>query len=1102
MSALTIGVWACDDDPAPQGGDMMPGGQGGQGGQGGGGAGGEGGMGGTGGEDPGRVCSFDADCPNGQYCDIEPNAFEGRCLIGCRTNPDSCTDGQICNPQTHNCEVPGCAGDDARCAEDEFCGENDQCVTGCRTNPDNCPLAADGRSQTCVASGDTRTCETVYPCCNGATCSESTRAACEGGGGSVLEGPLTCEENPCDNTRCQGDGDCAQGEYCGPDGLCIEGCQVGEQCPNPDLACDAQSRTCVEVQCDSNDQCAEAFQFCDTQLNLCRFGCRSDENCEAGLSCVQGRCLSICDPNDANACGDGAYCDPNIRECRDDCESNEACNEDEACNFDNNQCERGRCRDDANEPNDDVASATGIELGAADANGIRRGAADGLILCDDDVNEGETAAQDFYAVQLAQGERLRVELVNPGVGDANLDLELLGDEVDDPQVAASLEEVEAIEYPALNVVKPATTYYIRVYGEIDEPTEYSIRVTVVPAENACFPDGREPDDNADQATRIAGDQARYVGTICANDEDWFTLPLALDDGITITVTTPRDSGDLRVRLYSDTGLSGPGGLVNPAFDAGAGQDVGGRINYRIQVPENTNGLSDDNYFLRIDADNPADLAAYDLNVVVVRVNDPCLPDAHEDNDTLADGIQLDNVAGISQGGQVIENQDHEVFDDAGICPGDVDYYCLTAEGGDILEAWIVADPALVLGEIEVQWVDEEDGAVGGRARISAPGGAPVKARAPGVAAGIYCARVDGLAQAEGPYTLFVRRSVLENPDLCPQDAAETAPGARRNDRADDSVALDDVSDGQGLRFQYDQGLLCDVNNTRDQDWYTFDVGEAESRVCVTVEGFENSRANVDMQVFRVAAAGDPCQNDDQCGALGACIQGQCRAITDRSTTGFDAEMVNLTPGVVGNRIGEHFVRVFRGAAGELASYTVTATVTPPGDCVPDWQEVDEANNSFDNGTPLGSGEVAMCDAWICRAEAAQGDWYDIAVPAGEDRTVFIEYQQAVDGNLQLFFSGPLADLNGMAGFGASRTVGNYLCMNIEGGAEDQVVTFGLQGQPIPGRNRIDYNVRVVPTDLEASDVGDCYTLGAIELPACEPVANNFYMGCFPTFTLP
>ena len=166
----------------------------------------------------------------------------------------------------------------------------------------------------------------------------------------------------------------------------------------------------------------------------------------------------------------------------------------------------------------------------------------------------------------------------------------------------------------------------------------------------------------------------------------------------------------------------------------------------------------------------------------------------------------------------------------------------------------------------------------------------------------------------------------------------------------------------------------------------------------------------------------------------------------------------------------------------------------------------------------GVGEVAICSGWICNeGQSRENDRYKITVPAGEDRTIILNFSAASEADLQMdaFDPGddPMVQFRRVRGFVRET---NYQCINVRGGAQAADVRFNVYPVNTSFDNdllRTDYNLRVVPTDLDADPAGACSILGAQELDACTPretwPENGFCDGCriqpencWPTLELP
>ena len=160
-----------------------------------------------------------------------------------------------------------------------------------------------------------------------------------------------------------------------------------------------------------------------------------------------------------------------------------------------------------------------------------------------------------------------------------------------------------------------------------------------------------------------------------------------------------------------------------------------------------------------------------------------------------------------------------------------------------------------------------------------------------------------------------------------------------------------------------------------------------------------------------------------------------------------------------------------------------------------------------------SGSVGLCDTWVCNNGAGNydEDWYQITVPAQEDRTVIISFGSETDGSLHLYYYGETeTSMGGDVVMGSRTPRYNYQCLNINGGSTDKDLEFGVTSVfnfVDDGDERIDYSLRVVPTDLSVNPDGECGRFGANEFSACEandPGQEDFNLAeeCWPTIYLP
>ena len=1078
---------------------------------------GDGGGGTSGGADagdaatpPGSPCLDDSACTDGNYCLKTGGALEGACTLGCR--PDSCGTGSTCDLSTRLCH---CSGDEG-CAEGEYCAaDTGACLTGCRAEPDSC-----GAGQVCDAAS--HTCSTLAVCCSGAdhsTCALTPETACDGTYIARLD---SCDPNPCGPT-CQTDGECAADRFCSADGICNPGCRAApdDTCPDGQF-CDPAKHTCqadVAVPCQIDTDCADPTQFCDVVSGECQTGCRQGDvgTCDPGNVCSdQHECVTGCGGD--GDCNDGQYCDVAFG-CRDFCVTNDNCHPDEFCAPDpaGGRCVEGCRDDDPNGTDNDIATATPIPL----VN--NHGEVHGALVCPDN--------PDFYAIELFQAARLQVTLTfDANLGDAQLLLFDANGLLVQDVAPGSPKRVRYPEVGGQGVPQPGT-YFVEVISSDPASIAYDLSVTVIDAVNeGCFPDDVEfigqGNNNQDLATAIDWNGARnesfaYRGSVCGGDEDWWSFPAHdADSGLGIELVVSGLVGEAVVDVYSDSRILL--GLGNPNYTTGPGQATPqGTTRYTIDVPSATNGLSSGTWYIRLrGADNSAVLDDYGLNVQLIPPGGPCADDAAEPNDAINAALPpaaiLDNAAGISAGGMLRTDADLQVPTDFSLCPGDEDWFRFTAEQGDQISAWATADT--LAGQATIEIMDDQGGLAGQAGNMTRPGDATDPAAYNGASAGTYYVRVRSIGAATAdPYTLFIRRNPTA---MCGADVDEVGPGANgRNDTPQTATLLAGAG-GNQERFEHNNGLICDVRGP-DLDWYSVNVAEDYSRICVTTD-FNNNGGDLDLRLFPTFNNPDdelPCANAQVChdnglaaavcvagfcgcnadadcdnnhnGAIdndveGPCVANRCRLPLKVSTTHDAPEMIDVNRAEV--KAGQYFVRV-NSDVGDQNSYRLNVTVNPARpDCNADWREQDQPNDDPATATLLGSGEAGVCDAWLCLPERNTGDIYAIDVPAGSgDRTVMLTYAGSTDGLAVMSVLtrdtavGPASDTY----HESPNPPDSFLdCLNIRGTDRDMRVFLLVNGDadrvnPDHPNAQIDYGLRVLTTNLApgADPTGRCNEAG-------------------------
>jgi hypothetical protein len=1113
---LSLGLWACPDDTgskdqSSEGGTAT--------------AGEEGGNSLTGGDTVGGTntntqCFDDSECADDAYCFIdEANFYQGSCEPGCR-NDDSCSDGDVCNLETRVCESIPCEDDNA-CVNSQYCNDNGECTDGCRLG--DCG-DTDEQGRILICDTDTRECIATSACCvpgdDADVCETYTEMQCADAGGQLLTQSLLCDDNPCTD-RCETDVNCSDLDdtgvtfYCNEDQRCDEGCREGT-CGED--RCNLETHRCEERRCADNSECLEG-EYCEPSISVCLPGCGEDTDCGEGFSCYQNECIELCDIDDPSSCGEGSYCD--MQTCRPFCATHDDCGEAEACDPTTFKCILGACRNDEalgdlnGEPNNSPDNASELLLlPIANQAGKFVASAEGRVLCGADV--------DLYLIRLGNGDRMRISLNVENNRELNLVI-FASDDLN-TQIDSTSIDPGFFEYPAEGSegLPADQDFIIQVSGNLEEVERivYQVNVQVAGRQDSCFSDVREGDDGDNTyqtATPLVADGISIYndGTICSEDEDWFSLPLAVDDGLTIRMTTALEAEPLRFDLRRENELASINGNNNAYLSVtfeNSIEDLDQNIRvYELVVDSNSGTFLQDNWFITVESNNGNGVASYRLQVEHQAVGGVCINDAYDNdeinNNSVTNGVDIVSTYDLLTDdlGLIAQGRDNRIQDGI-ICAGDVDYYCFNATVNDTLEAWISSDT--VRGNLTISFVNEQGGSVGTEARHTGVIEDPDIASAFITTEGRYCAVVNGLANAQGAYELVVRRTVAMG-GFCANDEVDG-----RNDSADNATPLIDISPLQnGERFEQRNGLMCEAVQD-NADWYSFNVTEDNSRVCITLEAFNHDQADLDIELFEPPSLDTPaCAQDSACDGSQVCIAGHCQIDAARSTFEYDFEMLGVSR--VNTDIGEHYLRVARGAAGNPMSYDLRVTVTSESDtCAEDYREAGDLNddagvnvNSDSRATILGSGHIGFCDAWLCKRanNEIDEDWYQITVPANEDRTVIIEFESESDGALSLYyFRGNNDDfvlqVSDVPNF-------NYQCLNIRGGAEEIQTEIGVASSnlffvPDGDDKRIDYSLRVVPVNLDLQPDGACPLFGANNIPSCpEGFDDPFADTCWPTVTV-
>lgn len=989
---------------------------------------------------PSQRCVRDDQCPSGSHCpDTSGNAV---CSPGCRLDPDSCRAADrftVCDPDSRACVAGPCA-EDADCRAGSYCADG-ACVEGCRLDPDDCGPDPDGVPRACDPAD--HTCRALSPCCaDDDTCSMVFEEACDG---QPITATLTCQPSPC-GPDCEADEDCDDGAWCSGDGRCVAGCrEVRGDCPS-DTVCDPASRQCVRGACARNGQCPD-WMYCG-DAGLCRSGCRqSPDNCPEGTRCGPDRqCGSSCVDDDV--CAEGEYCDSSV--CRARCvpETHAGCVGGERC--DGGRCVPGCADDVADIEGDDTRDAAPSPMWIG---GVVESARYGdRVACPGDAD-----------LLVMDGPRVEATLRYDEV-DGVLALRIL-----DGDGAVLAEDVGGGAPKTLRADAPRA--FVEVVGvDLVRPVSYRLDLRRVPGDG-CFPDDRDPgDDEARGALRVGQrPQSMFVdvleGAACPGDVDWSCFPMAAADGLEATVA---GCAGLSAAVYTaEAALAG--GAPSHTLEAD-----GDRL--RFSGDPGRGLFADGDWCVAVRNEGDGRCEDYALALSFQRLGEICADDLEPD-DRPEDALVLDGDGPLADAaGRLPYGVSQRLPAEPTLCPGDVDQYRLTASAGDGLEAWLEAEGPGATG-LTVDFVDALGRPHGSRGGATAPMADPNPARAVPSSDGPLYVVVGGTGGEPVDYALFVQRT--RGDGSCPEDGWENVD--YRDDTGSDAQRPADIQPG---RIAVEGAALC-LPGGADEDWYRVPIESARTRLCVDAT-FRHADADMNVQVFRVPEGECRAANGQSCCDVAAdcdeglgCAAGFCRAPIGEGISRTDNEFVDLdkTRMDVDDDI---LVRVFRDpddrpdADDGPATYGLTITRAPedPNRCEPDWRERAQANDNRATATALGAGREGLCDTWICDEERAAGDWFTIRVPAGSDRSVFIDFD-AGEGALLLTAIDPQRDPERVVE--SVQRQADVQCINIRGAATERTVLLQVNADAIEpgGDRRVDYGLRVEPTDLSAFARGAC-----------------------------
>ncbi len=1022
-------------------------------------------------------CVADEDCSRDQYCLIEADNDLGECVDGCKVSPvDTCTrpgSRKVCDLESRECVLSCELNSD--CYDDQYCNEG-LCQTGCRLDSDegssdNCP-STDFGPQYC--DEETRSCEQGGVCCDlDDECSISPVRACEQVGGEILLGVLSCEPNPC-RALCSRDEQCPDGDFCADFGRCAPGCRTQDPqgCP-ANLTCHPERNECVNLLCEEDSACPD-WQYCAFE-GRCRDGCR-EGLCPEGLSCGDDHvCRETCATN--NDCGEGQYCDETQQRCRQTCDpaTHQGCADGEACI--EGQCQTA-CADDAYELLGDQTAETApyVEWLLGEEGGVRASGIQTRRLCVGD--------QDWLKLSINDNERIEV-LIDSRPSSGPLDVKLMDAE---QNVLASNQPWvvnDQIRYPSRGQGLSAGDYFIQITGTSQiEMHPYQIEVKVAPQQQACFSDRNDPsDDNVAGSQQIGltpalrfSEQAR--GDLCFGDRDLYCFPMSISDGLSVFVDTPLDCDPLSVQLASSAvfALASNDFVGYETQDGQIGED--GLTHYELVVDPETQSFTNDEWCINVSTQGSCE--GYELSASFSRRQLVC-SDLREPNNSVNQALRLDDDGPLADGtGLIPANQDMHLNENLFLCQGDRDIFSVNSSSGDAWRAWLIddSDPedeplrgrGQLVGELKIRFINADGIVVGDSASINPRSEDPMAdlqyATAVSASDEPLFIEVFGLDDSAGPYQLYLRR--VPSDGACSQDVNEPSS------RDDELNPVSQLRPESEQRLAINNGYLCDEEGGFDEDWFTFEIPQNNTRLCLN-STFRHSAGNINIELFESvdATVGDFCTSHADCRteqANSSCISNRCRTPRARANSLDDGEILHFTG--LETQAGRYYARVYSPEPVEN-TYQLNVTMVPPSsECQDDVHEGSSGNNRAQDATRFGSGRIELCDTWLCETERSQGDWYEIVVPASAHRTVHVAFESQ-QGRLTLSAQ-DTSNINSQLVDSPRSQSRNVHCINILAGIRPATVKLHIAGDTFNlNQNRLDYILRVVPTDLLANSRGSC-----------------------------
>lgn len=446
------------------------------------------------------------------------------------------------------------------------------------------------------------------------------------------------------------------------------------------------------------------------------------------------------------------------------------------------------CVDDAQEPNDDTASAVMIDATLAatgDDNIIT-----GLKMCDTD--------EDWYQIDLAEGQEIRWDVqFEQSRGDLDAELIGPGDVVVD--IGDSSTDNESVGYTVGN--GEAGTYYLKVTSKFAARNDYWVLTYLDgtgPADPVC-PDQFENNDDRANATMVADGSYGLIVCGSPSDDDWFSTTLSAGETLNVDLTFGHANGNVDLYVFDDSGSTQPVAQSRTTTDNES-------VSYT--------SARDQTVVWRVEAASSQAAIPYDMDVSV----------------TGAPVCQDDQFAGNDASGSAAPVDAPGLYSRLQLCSGSEDWYAFDLENGRQSEVFLNFDG--VAANLEVEVLDPSLTVVGSGTTTNSDESVVFTP----TSTGTYYARVYGVANARLEYDLLLYTDT--NGDGTPDGPA-------------DRICPDPYEDNDSQNNPapipagfYDDLLLCSGG---DQDY--FEVFVPAGATLTATATFDGSAGDINLRLL-------------------------------------------------------------------------------------------------------------------------------------------------------------------------------------------------------------------------------------------------------------